>query len=324
MNHTSPPKSSNDIASSDFLRGVGFMVIVILSWSGWALSSRLGFKSPLNAYDIVALRIGVAGILLLPYLIHHGMRAGPYGRFGGCILSFVAGVPYLLLAIGAFKFAPASHVGILNAFTILVAGIGGMLFLNESRARIRIIGLVLILGGMAALITSHPGATAGYEHALLGHLLFVGAGTLWAIYTLLARAWKVRPLHGVAMVSGLSMLAYLPVYVLFLPKGIESATWDQIVWQAGYQGVVASIIALLAYTRAISILGASTTAAFVPLVPVLVAILAIPLLGELPNTQEWIGFAIIGVGVLAASGAVEWWQNKRRRTVPAVTQAPMG
>lgn len=301
------------------------MLVVIVCWSGWALSSRLGFKSPLNAYDIVALRTGVAGVLLAPYLLKSGISAGRFGKTGGWILSLMAGVPYLLLAIGAFRYAPASHVGILNAFTILVAAGGGMIFLGESRSPIRLVGLCCVLGGMAALMTSKPELTQGYEHALLGHIMFVGAGTLWAGYTLFARAWQVKPLHGVAIVSVLSMLVYLPVYILFLPKGIEEATMSQILWQAGYQGIIANIIALLAYTRAIRLLGASSAAAFVPLVPVLVALLAIPLLGEVPNVQEWISFAAIGVGVLAASGTIDWWRSRRKTlAAPAVTEDPMG
>ncbi len=301
------------------------MCAVILCWSGWALSSRMGFKSPLNAYDIVALRTGTAGVLLLPYILKHGIKAGPYGGLGGWVLSLMAGIPYLLLAIGAFHYAPASHVGILNAFTILIAAAGGMIFLGESRSSIRLIGLCLVIGGMTTLMTSNPHASDGYEHAMLGHIMFVGAGTLWAGYTLLARAWHVKPLHGVAIVSVLSMVAYLPIYLLFLPKGIADATMPQILWQAGYQGIIANIIALLAYTQAIRIIGASSSAAFVPLVPVLVAIVAIPLLGEVPTAQEWLSFAIIGTGVLAASGTIDWWRSHRKAgKPPAITEDPMG
>ena len=72
--------------------------------------------------------------------------------------------------------------------------------------------------------------------------------------------------------------------------------------QTIFQGVLVTIVSLILYGRAVVILGASGGAAFGALVPALSALFAIPLLGEWPNGTDWVGIALVSVGVYLASG----------------------
>ena len=51
-----------------------------------------------------------------------------------------------------------------------------------------------------------------------------------------------------------------------------------------------------------ALLGASAAGAFIALGPVIATLLAIPVLNEWPSTEDWIGIAVISVGVYLASG----------------------
>ena len=62
-----------------------------------------------------------------------------------------------------------------------------------------------------------------------------------------------------------------------------------------------TIISVVLYGRAIVILGASVGAAFGARVPVL-ALFAIPLLGEWPSGADWAGIVVISAGVFLATG----------------------
>jgi drug/metabolite transporter (DMT)-like permease len=73
--------------------------------------------------------------------------------------------------------------------------------------------------------------------------------------------------------------------------------------QALYQGVVTAVVSLALFGRSITLLGASKAAAFVALVPVIAALTAIPALGELPTSIDWLAIGMIAAGVYLASGA---------------------
>ena len=68
------------------------------------------------------------------------------------------------------------------------------------------------------------------------------------------------------------------------------------------QGLLTAIVSLVFYGRAVSILGASSGAAFAALSPAMTAIMAIPILGEWPATVDWIAIVSISAGVYAVSG----------------------
>jgi drug/metabolite transporter (DMT)-like permease len=66
---------------------------------------------------------------------------------------------------------------------------------------------------------------------------------------------------------------------------------------------MSSIVSLIAYTKAIAILGASRAAAFASLNPVLGLLIAIPVLGESPSTLDLLGILLVSIGVYFATGA---------------------
>jgi drug/metabolite transporter (DMT)-like permease len=83
------------------------------------------------------------------------------------------------------------------------------------------------------------------------------------------------------------------------------------VGQAFYQGVVTATVSLALFGRSIMLLGASKAAAFVALVPVIAALMAIPALGEWPTSIDWLAIGMITAGVYLASGApVPGWTAK--------------
>ena len=84
---------------------------VVLIWTGFILISRWGGKSALTGYDVLALRLGTAAVLLLPFC-----RDLPWSVWRDrrlWTLAGLGGVLYGVLVYTAFKFAPAAHGGIL-------------------------------------------------------------------------------------------------------------------------------------------------------------------------------------------------------------------
>jgi drug/metabolite transporter (DMT)-like permease len=74
------------------------------------------------------------------------------------------------------------------------------------------------------------------------------------------------------------------------------------VFQGFFQGALTAVLALILFTKAISVLGAGRVAVFPTLVPGTTVILAVPILGELPTTLELIGVIIVSIGMMLALG----------------------
>ena len=107
---------------------------------------------------------------------------------------------------------------------------------------------------------------------------------------------------GIAAVGALFL--YMPCYFLVAGESLAKAPWGDLALQAFVQGLLTAIASLVFYGRAVSILGASSGAAFAALSPAMTAIMAIPILGEWPATMDWIAIASISVGVYVVSGGL--------------------
>lgn len=303
-----PHSSSQSLSRAEYVRGALWGLFAISIWVGWILYTRVGVgeaTKSMSVYDLVALRFGCAGLIMLPVIWRHGFAFGQIGAVNWILIVACAGAPYVLLASSGLRFAPAAHAGALIPGTMpLWAALLALFVLREHISGLRRIGLALIPVGILVILG------AGLFHFETGywrgHLLFLSAAIAWATFTTAMRRSAhagLTPIHAAAIVSVVSMVVYLPIYVLFLPHGLQDAPWISIFGQTVYQGVVVSLISLVAYARAVSILGASLGASFASLVPVLAMLLAIPLLGETPSPMDIVGISIITIGVFLASGA---------------------
>jgi drug/metabolite transporter (DMT)-like permease len=74
-----------------------------------------------------------------------------------------------------------------------------------------------------------------------------------------------------------------------------------IIIQSVFQGLVATILAMLTYLKAIALLGTERTAAFLALVPIVTGVLAVPLLDEPLGVWLASGISFVSLGSYIAS-----------------------
>ena len=269
----------------------------------------------LDAWDITALRFGVAGVLLLPLFAR--VRLGNLRPLPALFLACGAGAPYVLLTAGGLAFAPGGHMGVITPSCMLLCStLGSRLILNEPLTGSRIAGALAILTGLVTL--GWDGLRNHGELTWLGDAMFAAGGLLWASYTIGSRVWRVEPLHATAVVGVLSMLLYVPAYAFLGGTALVGAPWREIVIQAVFQGVLSAVVALLLYTRAVAILGAARGAVFAALVPTFTLLVAIPVLHETPTELQLVGVVFVTAGMVFALGLHD---PKKWRSVPT-TAAP--
>ncbi|HEX3411948.1 MAG TPA: substrate-binding domain-containing protein [Stellaceae bacterium] len=207
----------------------------------------------------------------------------------------------VLVAYGGLLFAPAAHAASLYTGLIpLNVAILAAVVLSEAFTVAKRIGFALILPGVLGIVWGAGGTIGSRQN--IGHALFIGAGILWACYTVAMRKARLEGLHAAAIAAVGSLVSYVPVYAINSGTSLANAPWRDVALQAFVQGLLTAVISLLLYGRAVSILGASNGAAFAALCPAMTALLAIPILGEWPATIDWIAILLISCGVYFVSG----------------------
>jgi len=289
-----------DRTSADYVRGALYGLAAVSIWSGWIVVARLGLRASLTPWDIAALRFGVAGLLLLPYLLNKGLALKRLGWIGLAAIVLGGGAP-VLLANAGLQFAPAAHAGALFPGVMpLAVAILAAFVLREAFSGVKRIGFVLILLGVLGIAWEAVDATSIVP--TIGHALFLGSALAWACYTVAMRRARLDGLHAAAIAAVGALILYMPLYLLAAGVTLIKAPWGDLALQAFVQGLLTAIVSLVLYGRAVSLLGASSGAAFAALSPAMTAIMAIPILGEWPRPMDWIAIVAISLGVYIVSG----------------------
>ena len=301
----SQPTSDSPVA------GAVFGVLASLIWAGFPAITKLSMASTLTAWDVTALRFGTAGLLLLPIFVRRGL--GSLRWPAALLLVCGAGAPYVLLTAGGLAFAPAAHMGVITpSCMLLFSTLGSWALLRDRPEGGRIAGVLTIFAGIVML--GWDGLANHGSRTWLGDTMFVLGGLFWAGYTIGSRAWSVAPFHATVIVAVLSMLLYVPGYVVIEGSHLAAAPWTEIAIQAIFQGVLSAVVALVFYTRSVALLGAARGAVFAALVPSFSLLFAIPILHEVPTRLQVLGVVLVTSGMVLVLGL--YAPAKWRRQAP--------
>lgn len=284
------------------LMGLACGLATSLIWGVQAVVSRQSVADGLTAADVTILRFTVAALILLPLALRR-MRPFPVGTLGwrrAIVMTALVGAPYALVLVAGSAFAPALHTaiiapGMIPVFTAILA----YALTGERASPARLVGLAMVLAGIAAFSWQALSHAQAQDRAWIGDLFFVANAVMWSLFGLLARRWGADAID-VTVATCLLSLVVLPIFALTMPIGLGSATWTAIALQAGYQGALVGVGALFLYTRAVALLGAARATLFLPLNPVITALAGATLLGEVPSVVEVAGMAFVIVGMSVA------------------------
>ena len=298
--------------TSQYIRGALYGLTAVGIWASWIVTVRLGVKTSLQPWDIAALRFGVAGVILLPYLLTKGLAFDRLRGPGLLAIMVGGGAPMVLISYSGLIFAPAAHAASLYTALIPVyVATLAVFVLSEAFTTAKRFGLVFIIIGVLGIVSS-AGATVGSQQNL-GHAMFVVAGILWAGYIVAMRKAELGGLHAAAIAAVGSLIVYVPAYAMLFGTRLFNAPWHDLVLQAFVHGFLVAVVSFVCIGRAVSLLGASSGSAFAALAPAITAILAIPVLGEWPATLDWVAMLMISAGVYIASGGP--LPNRRKKRI---------
>lgn len=270
-------------------------------WAGFSLSSRFsarnGTGSGLTPWDLGALRFGMA------FVASAGLWAAGAGRglgTGRSLALAVLGAGFALPAYAGFRFAPAAHGALIMSGTLpFLVAVAAWPVLREPWGRGQWASLGLLAAGLLLV------GTEAYWHgrtppgAWRGDLLFLVAAASWAVFTVVARLWRPTPAQSVVAVGLWCGALFLPLWWVALPSHLAAASGREVAFQAVFQGIVAVLLSLWLFTRALERLGPARLTAVTALVPGAAALAAVPLLDEPLGALTLLGLAAVCGAVLA-------------------------
>ncbi|AOA57066.1 DMT family transporter [Acinetobacter larvae] len=282
-------------------QGYLFVTITMLIWGGFTITSRLNAMWHISAWDITALRFGLAFCILLPILCIKKDIAFLWQNKQPFVLAMVGGVAYCLTCYSAFQYVPAAHAAIfLNGCVPLCTAVAGYVLFKYPFGRDTWLSLLIMLSAIAVMSYLMYQMT-GVAFSLGDGLFFISA-ILWGIFTVLLRQWQITAWHAMTGVAIWSAIIYIPLYLLFIPKHLSDAESIHLVVQTLFHGIMVVMIATLSYVEAIKRLGAFKAGSIVTLAPFIAALVAVPLLNEPLN------MAIVSGLIGMAIGALQPWR----------------
>ncbi|WP_457093348.1 DMT family transporter [Microvirga sp. P5_D2] len=300
------PRSTSRPALIGWISALAAVII----WALWVVGTRHAVTHALPPVAVGLLRFGVPALLLLPVIWQIGLF--PKGlTLPRALGLFGAGAPFFLIVAMGMQFAPAAEIGPLlpGTMPLFVALIGWLVF-GERLERVRVVGFVLILVGIVCI--GGYGLLFAGNGAWRGHALLLTGACLWGIYTHAYRRSGLSALQATAFIGFWSFLILIPFGAPSLIAAFGNGLAGPIAMQALLQGLLSGLVGLVLYGIAVDRLGASRAAALSPLSIVLAALIAIPMLGEIPDAAAVIGIVLATLGVVLASGVLSQSLLSRR------------
>jgi len=274
-------------------------------------------------FPYVALAIGIGALSLSAMFVRWAEAPGPIVGFYRVLISTILLTPLFIrqqkqgnaidkkhltfpLLAGIFtafdfalwnsslKFTTAANATLLGNTSPLWVALFALFIFREKLRGVFWLGLAVALTGAALVMGSdflhHPTLR-------LGDLMASAAAIFYAAYQLITQRGRKRidPLRYMWLV-GLS--ATFGMFIMNIVLGNSFTGYPAQTWVIFFAtAIVSQMVGYLAITYALGHLPASVVSPTLIGQPVLTTILAIPMLGEIPNVIQWVGGAIALAGI---------------------------
>lgn len=269
----------------------------LILWS----SSFVAIKVAYTTYPPITLAVArfvVATLILglLTLLPGNRVRLERRDIFTLAVCGLTGIMLYAILQNIAMQWTSASSATLIIASYPIITLLLESLIYKIKLSAVKIVAILIAIVGV--VILSYVKAESRLEGELLGILLLVAAGVVWAVYNFMTK--KV-----INRYPPITLLFYSTLFgtILMLPLALlERGQWQQPTLMSFsmmmFLGVFCSVIAFLLYNRGLKTMSASTVTSMLNLMPIFGVFFSYILLGEQVSTRKFIGGAIVILGVM--------------------------
>ena len=285
------------------IRAAVALTVTLLIWASFLVVTRAAMNARLGPIEVGLIRFGIGTLFFLPVLLKRGVFPPGAKMASLLLIPGLGGIAFILLLSAGLQIAPVADSGVFTPSMLpLYVALLSAIFLGERFTGLRMIGFALIVtgalavGGWVALSESGTGIWRG-------HLYFTAASISWAAYTIGFRRSGMSAIDAGAFMCFWSAVG-LGILALFVGVDFSGIPTRTLVTQMFFQGFLSGFVATFTYFYSVTNLGASRTAAFAALVPVMAALGGWYFLGENIDAAKGAGILVVAVGVALASGAI--------------------
>ncbi len=290
-------------------------------------------------FPYIALAVGISALSLSAMFVRWAEAPGPITGFYRLLISTIFLTPIFIrqqerlepidkkylffpLLAGVFtafdfafwnsslKFTTAANATLLGNIAPLWVALFALFIFREKLRGVFWLGLIIALTGAALVMGSdflhHP--TLG-----IGDLMASAAAIFYASYQLTTQRGRkyIDPFRYTWLVG---VSATIGMFIMNLVLGNSFTGYPAQTWIIFFvTAIISQTIGYLAITYALGHLPASVVSPTLIGQPILTTVLAIPMLGEIPNSMQWIG----GVIALAGIYIVNQAHNQTKEELPS-------
>lgn len=216
---------------------------------------------------------------------------------------------YQLAFIFGLNFTTSGNAALIMASAPFWTAVAGAKIGFDRLPPVAWLGLIVTIVGTAGVVVGGQRVVSLGADTLVGNLIMVGASAGWGLYTALSKPLlgKISPLG----LTFLTMLCAPPIFWLLSIPYLGDVAWasfDIRIWGALlYSGALSTGLAYVLWNRAIKYVGASYTAGYGNMVPLIALVSGYLMLGEPIFVLQLVGGAMIIGGLVIM-------QRSRRRS----------
>ncbi len=276
-------------------------VLAVLFWSSAIVVGR-AVNEVVPAVGLTFWRSMLAAVILLPFAWRHLKADREVISRRWKMLALMAAAMWTVGSTAMFlglHFTTAVNAGLVNATEPAVIVLFAWMMFRDMVTPRQTFGIAVSFCGIAVLILGGQDAPAQDLTPRIGDLLVLLAVTAWAFYVVLYHRYgrEMHPLTVLFAVMFFAAIQLLPLYVLETVYVAPVVANAETLWTILYLSIVASILAVLCWNRAILGMGHSRTGLFSHLMPVFTVLLAMVFLGEILHFYHLAGVVLIALGL---------------------------
>lgn len=277
------------------------LLIMVVTWAAnpAALKWALEYMDPLafNALRFLLATAPLVGLALV------GRERLGWQRGDGWKLLFLGVIGhgvYQAVFIVGLSHTLAGNVALILSVNPAFVAVFSAMFGYERIRPYQWAGIGLTLGGVA-LVVLGTGNPLEFGSRLLGDVLIVGITIMWALFTVMSGPMLKR--YSAVKLNALTMPVGTAVLLLIAGPSLAAAapTFPEVpplVWLVlALSALLALSLSYIVWYRGLQVLGATRTAVYANLVPVLAALIAFFVAREPLGWTFWTGMAIVLAGV---------------------------